>query len=179
MATNFRQFDQHGQIDARDHFNIASRHSGDRQIGRRATEHIRKHDNARTVIDRVGRRDDIVATSFGIIVRLDANRRQLILMSNHMFERRDEFYREAPMGYNYEADHCDELSPNTAPQHAGTLLCQKQDSYAADLSAHAGSDAGSDDSVPRRLTSYQGTLPLWMNGLAVKAPSRRLVGRQS
>ena len=95
------QLNQHRQINACDHFDLGAVHNRDRQIRRRAAEHIGEHDDAGAGFDLFGFADDFGTALFHIVVGTDAHRSDRILRADHMFQRRYQFNREAAMGYEH------------------------------------------------------------------------------
>ena len=76
-----------------------------REIARRAAEHVGDDDDAAAEIDGLGGRSDLALAALDVVLGADADGAQMRLRSDHVLHRRDEFLREAAMGDENDADH--------------------------------------------------------------------------
>src|SRR5690606_38542106 len=115
------QLDQHRKIDARDHLNVRLLHDRDRQVGRRAAEHVGEQDDAGSGIGPGNRRQDFGAAFLDIIVGADGNRLDLTLRADHMLHCGAKLHRQAAVGDEYKSDHSDIGSTAGSTVQAATL----------------------------------------------------------
>ena len=105
IAAHAGELDQHRQIDAGDHFHAPRLHHRDREVRRRAAEHVGQEDHAGAVVNLVDGGDDVASSLFHVVVRADRHGLARILMTDHMFERGAKFRRQLPMSDKHETDH--------------------------------------------------------------------------
>ena len=101
LLAHLGKLDQHGKIDACEHFHLRAAHAGDRKVGRRAAEHVGEDRDAVAAIDAVDRFDDVASTQIGVVLGTDRDCFNLFLWAHDMFERRLELVGKAPMGHKY------------------------------------------------------------------------------
>src|SRR6516164_10251271 len=101
LFTYLGKLDQHGKVDAREHFHLGTAHAGNCEVGGRTAEHVGQDCNAVAGVYAVDRFDNVAATEIGIIFGADRHRFNLFLRTHDMFERRLELVGEAPVGHQY------------------------------------------------------------------------------
>jgi hypothetical protein len=97
--------DQHGKIDAGDHFDFARLHQRNRQVRRGAAEQVGQHDHAFTAVDAFDRIGDFAAAFFHVVVGSDTDPDDIGLAPDDMFHRMDEFVGERAVGDDNKTDH--------------------------------------------------------------------------
>src|SRR3954453_14309868 len=95
------QFDQHRKIDPCEHVHLRTAHTGNREVGRRAAEHVSQDRNTVATLDAAYRVNDIASTQIGVVLGSDCDGFNLSLLTHDMFERRPKFVGKAPMGHKY------------------------------------------------------------------------------
>src|SRR5262249_23748829 len=101
LFANFGEFDQHGKIDAREHFDLWAAHAGDREVRWRATKHVGEDGNTITAVYAIDRFDNVASTQIGIVLCPDRDGFDLLLWTHDMFERGLELVSKPPMGHKY------------------------------------------------------------------------------
>ena len=105
LVADLGELDQHRQVDAGEHLDLRPAHHGNREVGRRAAEHVGEDSDAVAGVDALDRLDDVLAALFDVIVGTDGHGLDLLLRADHMLERRAEFDGEPPVRNENETDH--------------------------------------------------------------------------
>ena len=71
---------------------------GDREVGRRAAEHVGQDRDAVAGVDALDRLDDVLAALLDIVVGTDGHGFDLLLRTDHMLQRGAELARRAARG---------------------------------------------------------------------------------
>src|SRR6185295_6256541 len=79
LAANAGKLDEHREIDARQHLDVAVVERRDGEIGRRAPEHVGEDDHADARIDALYGVDDVLAAAFDVVVGSDRDRLDAVL----------------------------------------------------------------------------------------------------
>ncbi len=101
LLAHLGELDQHGKIDACEHFHLGTAHAGDGEVGGRAAEHVGEDGNAVAAVDAVDRFDDVISTQIGIVFSADCHGFDLLLRTHDMFKRCPELVGKAPMGHKH------------------------------------------------------------------------------
>jgi hypothetical protein len=99
------QFDQHRQVGAVEDAPVAGHAGPQRQVRRRAAEHVGHDHHAGAAIDLVGGAADLVLLLAAVVVVLDGDRPDPGLLADHMFDRREVFARQSAMCDDDDPDH--------------------------------------------------------------------------
>ncbi|CCE04219.1 hypothetical protein BRAS3843_1020019 [Bradyrhizobium sp. STM 3843] len=125
LLADLGKLDQHGKVDACEHFDLGPAHAGNGEIRWRAAEHVGQDGDAVAGVDTVHGFDDVAATEIRVVVCTNRHGFYLFLRTHDMFERRSEFVGEAPMGHQYQANHWILLAGALgAPHERATLTIQ-------------------------------------------------------
>ena len=104
-GADFGQFDQHRQVDARDHLHALALHHGDREVGRRAPEHVGEEHHAIAGIAAADAFLHVVAAVLHIVIGTDADGIDVPLRAHHMFHGGSQFLGQTAVGDQDESDH--------------------------------------------------------------------------
>ena len=80
-------------------------HDRDRQVGRRAAEHVGEDDDAGTGIGARHRIDDVATALLHIVVGADRHGFKVLLRSDNMLDGVPEFLGQLTVRYEHESDH--------------------------------------------------------------------------
>src|ERR1700730_1569140 len=123
------EFNEHRQIDPCDDFDMRAVHNRNREIRGSAAKHIGEHDHARAAVDFGGSGNNILAPLFDIVIRANGNRFDLLLRTDHMFQRGAKFRGEAAMGHEDDSNHRTYLFiRNFVPDRHGAKCSLRQES---------------------------------------------------
>ena len=104
-SAHFGELDQHRQIDAGENLDFRPAHHRNREIGRRAAEHVGQDGNAVAAVDAFDRLDDVLAALLDVIVGADRHRLDLALRTHDMLQGRAELDGQPPVGHQHKTNH--------------------------------------------------------------------------
>ena len=87
LSRKRRQLDQHRQVDAADHLDAAAVHHRDREVRRRAAEHVGEQHDAAAVLNARHRAEDVGAALLHVVFGADRDRFESRLRTDDVFER--------------------------------------------------------------------------------------------
>ena len=121
------ELDQHRQVDAGQHLDARMLHDRDREVGRRAAEHVGQHDHAVAGVAGPRPLQDLAAPLFHVVLGADADRRDALLRTDDMLQRGQEFARQIAVGHEYDADHppLPESLSATCPPRTSVSRCER------------------------------------------------------
>src|ERR1700733_2053704 len=140
------ELDEARQVDARQHLDPAALQQREREIARRAAEHVGGDDDAAALVDGFGGGRDLALAALEVVLRPDANGAQMGLRAHHVLHRGDELLRQPAMRDQNDADHVERaptLSRNRFRSYAATasrIFAGAEGSKAAILSKGSGWD---------------------------------------
>ena len=78
---------------------------GDREVRRRAAEHVGQDHDAVAGVDALDRLDDVLAALLDVVVGADGDGFDLLLRADHVLQRRAELDGQPPVGDQNKTDH--------------------------------------------------------------------------
>ena len=132
FVADLRELHQHRHVDAGEHFDVGPAHAGDRQVRRRAAEHVGQDGDAVAGVDALDRLDDVLAALLDVIVRADGDGLDLALRADDVLQRSAKLDGEPPVGDENKADHRREIPAGAVAPHerAAIIIIQSPSSRA-------------------------------------------------
>lgn len=103
--TDFSQFHQHWQIDAREDFDAIPVHHRDGQIAGSTTKHVGEDDDPVPGIDLLDKGADFSSSALHVVLWTDTHSADVSLGADDVLHSRAEFVRKAAVGYQNQTDH--------------------------------------------------------------------------
>ena len=120
--SDLRELDQHGQVDAGNDLDTGPAHHGDGEVAGRSSEHVGQQDDAIAAVDLGNARLDIGSVLLNVVVRADADRRDVPLRTDHVLHGKAHLLGEAAVGHENKTYHLNVLRPPDLPQIGSAML---------------------------------------------------------